>query len=299
MRLLQCAFSILLPLIFKGMVVRIKLLILFLLSFFTTSIFAWNSVGHRLVAQIAYDQLTPQAKMKIDALTDKMFHSKYPDGRFSRASTWPDTIRKQAPQYSPWHFIDLPLVRDNVTPPTWDPKNNVVWAIERAEKIVTDSSETQARRAKYLSFLIHFVGDIHQPMHCATLYDHHFLQGDRGGNNFPIESSASTNLHWFWDEGLGLFVSAPDNYQFHYYEIQAMAKQWMKDYPRAYFTKQLQEESPMQWAQDSNHIADSVVYQLQPNTKPSLQYIQQGQTIVREQIVLAGYRLADVLNRIF
>ncbi|OGT43214.1 MAG: hypothetical protein A3F13_06205 [Gammaproteobacteria bacterium RIFCSPHIGHO2_12_FULL_40_19] len=278
---------------------RIKMLFLWLLCFFTTSVFAWGSVGHRLVAQIAYDQLTPQAKKQIDALTDVMFHSRYPDARFARASTWPDTIRQQAPQYSPWHFISLPIVKDNVTPPALENNNNVVWAIARAEKIVSDPSENNARRAKYLSFLVHFIGDIHQPLHCATLYDHQFLHGDRGGNDFPIASSVSNNLHWFWDEGVGLFASNPGQYQFHYYEIQTMANQWMKDYPRAYFTKQLQEQSPMQWAKDSHHIANTVVYQIQPNTKPSQTYIQNGQTIVREQVVLAGYRLADVLNRIF
>lgn len=273
-------------------------LILITVFIFSTNVFAWNDVGHRVVGQIAYDQLTSTAKNKIDALTEVMFHSPYPSARFLRAGTWPDRIKKQTTQYNTWHYINLPYVKDDVKPLPVNPEN-VVTEITRAEKIVSDTSQTPVRRAKYLSFLIHFIGDIHQPLHCTTLYNKQFLQGDRGGNLYPIHSPIAKNLHQFWDEGLGLFYSPPHLYAFKYNQVQAIATQWMSEYPRSFFAKQLSVQSPMQWALESHHIATTFVYTLPINTTPSNQYIQQGQTIVREQAVLAGDRLADVLNQLF
>ena len=154
---------------------KILAIVLFLIP---ANLFAWNSVGHRIIAQIAYDQLTPTTKAKVDALTKNMFDSQYPDARFLKASTWPDEIRTKTSRYNSWHFIDLPFVKNNATPEKIN-QQNVVTEIQRAEKIVPDTSQTLARRAKYLSFLVHFVGDIHQPLHCAILYDDQFPHGLR------------------------------------------------------------------------------------------------------------------------
>lgn len=274
------------------------LLPLLLILCFSSPIFAWNNVGHRVIAQIAYDQLTPQTKQKIDALTAVMFHSQYPADRFLCAATWPDQLKMQTTQYNAWHYINLPYIKNNIQPPALN-SQNIVWAITYAEKIVADTKENNAQRAKILSFLIHFVGDIEQPLHCTTLYDTQFPHGDRGGNNYLIHSPIANNLHQLWDRGIGLFYSAPNNYQFHYLQVEKIATKWMNEYPTSFFAKQLAEKSPMQWARESRQIAVTFAYQLPLNATPSNDYIQQGQTIVREQSVLAGDRLADILNHIF
>ncbi|HLB56266.1 MAG TPA: S1/P1 nuclease [Coxiellaceae bacterium] len=262
------------------------------------STFAWNNAGHRVIAQIAYDQLTPQAKQKVDALTTVMFHSPYPSDRFLRAATWPDQLKLQTTQYNSWHYINLPYVKNNIQPPTFN-SQNVVWAILRAEKIVADTKENNARRAKYLSFLIHFVGDIEQPLHCTTLYDTQFPQGDHGGNDYLIHSPIANNLHQLWDRGVGLFYSAPNNYQFHYLQVEKIATKWMNEYPTPFFAKQLAEKTPTQWAQESHQIAITFAYTLAENSVPSEMYISNAQPLVREQTVLAGYRLANLLNQLF
>ncbi len=249
-----------------------------------------------MVAQIAYDQLTPQAKAKVDALTAVMFHSPYGNARFARAAIWPDQFRHQDTSTFYWHFIDMPIVRDGVKVPTIS-QYNVVWAIGQAENTLENSTGNTDQRAKSLSFLVHFVGDIHQPLHCASLYSTHFPKGDRGGNDYAIHSPVANNLHGLWDEGVGLFARNPVKYQFHYYEIQALAKDWMREYPRSFFGSRLTETTPQTWAQENNKIAATFVYSVPMNTAPSAAYIQQGQTVVREQVVLAGDRLADVLNR--
>ena len=265
---------------------------------FSTPLFAWNSAGHRIIAQIAYDQLTPAAKKEVDALTAVMFHSRYPEERFLKAATWPDRIRKSMPQYSSWHYIDLPFVKDNIKPAA-TASDNVVTKIVYAEKTVADQSENIHVRAQYLSFLIHFVGDIHQPLHCATLYSSAFPEGDKGGNDYPIDTPIANNLHWYWDEGLGLFYSAPRHYRFHYDQVEAIAKEWMAAYPPSFFGVKRQQQSVMQWAMEGHNIATTFIYQLPPNTVPTKDYIQQGQMIVKERAVLAGDRLAMVLNGIY
>lgn len=272
--------------------------IIFLLLF-SSSVFAWNSAGHRVIAQIAYDQLTPHTKKAVDALTEVMFHSPYPDARFLRAATWPDQIKSKTKQYNAWHFIDLPIVKDGETAPPLDPKN-VVWAIEHAEKVVGDTAINPHERALYLSFLIHFVGDIHQPLHCATLYDKQFPspRGDEGGNLYDIHSPIADHLHPFWDAGLGLFYSAPDQYRFRYNQVEIIAQQWMQAYPPASFGERVNVTSPMMWANESHAIAVNVVYDVPVNAAPSPAYVQAGQVIVQKQAVLAGDRLAAVLNKL-
>lgn len=267
-----------------------------LLLSFTT--FAWNNAGHRVIAQIAYDQLTLQAKQKVDALTAVMFHSQYPTDRFLRAATWPDQLKMQTTQYNSWHYINLPYIKNNIQPPALN-SENVVWAILRAEKIIADTKENNARRAKYLSFLIHFVGDIEQPLHCTTLYDKQFPQGDRGGNDYVIHSPIANNLHQLWDRGVGLFYSAPNHYQFHYLQVEKIATRWMNEYPTSFFAKQLTEKPPMQWAQESHQIAVTFAYTMLQNTIPTEMYISHAQSLVKKQSVLAGDRLANLLNQLF
>ena|SRR3990167_2315581 len=275
-----------------------KYLFLIFTLFLTPTVFAWNSVGHRIIAQIAYDQLTPVAKQQVDALTKINFHSPYPSARFLRAAVWPDQIKRKTSQYNTWHYINLPYVKNGVTPAAVN-SENVVTEITRAEKIIEDKQNSPARRAEYLSFLIHFVGDIHQPLHCTTLYSSAFPHGDRGGNDYLIDSPIAKNLHQLWDRGLGLFVSSKNNYAFHYWQIEQIATRWMQEYPHSFFGAKLQEQSPMQWAQESHQIAIHFVYTLPENSAPQKEYLHQGKAIVREQSVLAGDRLATALNQIF
>ena len=269
-----------------------------LFSLFITPIFAWNSVGHRIIAQIAYDQLTKTARAQVDELTKVMFHSRYADDRFGRAATWPDRIKSQTSAYNSWHYIDLPVIQNNQKPPALDEKN-VVWAIQHAEKVLKDPKENSTHRAKSLSFLIHFAGDITQPLHCATLVDHQFPQGDEGGNLYTIHSPIADNLHQFWDRGAGLLMSVQHHYQFHYWQIQRLAREWMQDYPAAFFGSRMQTTSVETWAQQSHHIAATFAYTVPLNGTPSSTYIQQAQSLVKEQIVLAGDRLAIILNQIY
>lgn len=260
-------------------------------------VLAWNSTGHEVVAQIAYDNLTPKARENVNKLYPILGHY-YPEvDTFTGIATWPDIISADGTKaFSSWHYIDQPLIMGKVPEPSQPAAQNVVWAIGQAQSTLTNPQPNAYTDSMFLSFLVHFVGDIHQPLHAVSLYSKRFPEGDRGGTLFPIVSPVANNLHIFWDNGLGLFnptyIPKTKN-------IRKLASQIEKTYPESYFGSQVQDLSPYDWAQESYAIDKKYVYRIKPNTQPSAKYIEQGQPIAEQRVALAGYRLANLLNQIF
>src|SRR5258706_13260034 len=151
---------------------------------------AWGVEGHRIIAAIAADELTPAAKSQIEQLLDggDAFAA------MMDASTWADEIRSARPQTASWHFVDIPVgstgydyVRDCIR------QNCVVSQIDRVERALADKRVLASGRAEALRFLIHFVGDVHQPLHAAD-------NRDKGGNATRVVlEGRRTNLHAVWD----------------------------------------------------------------------------------------------------
>jgi hypothetical protein len=130
-------------------------------------------------------------------------------------------------------------------------------------------------------------------LHCSNRFTHEFPQGDAGGNFYQIKDPIAQNLHAYWDIGLGLLLSPLSNRQ-----IKQLAAHLQQTYPRHFFTNAQLQENPTQWVQDSFNISKNFVYQVPENGTPSADYVWQGQKIVSQQLVLAGYRLADLLNNL-
>ncbi len=272
-------------------------LICFISMLLSTSVMAWNTTGHEVVAQIAYDNLTPKARAQVNKIYPVLGQF-YPQiDTFIAIASWPDVINADgAKAFSTWHYINLPLVVGKVHAPRKPPTQNVVWAIGQAQSTLTSTQPNAYINSMFLSFLIHFVGDIHQPMHAVSLYSKQFPKGDRGGTLFPINSPTADNLHILWDNGLGLFSPS---YTPRAKSIRKLANQIEQSYPANYFGAQTQDLSPIDWAQESYALDKEYVYRIKPNTQPSAKYIAQGQPIVEQRIALAGYRLANLLNQIF
>ncbi len=160
--------------------------------------FAWSEGGHMAVASIAYGELTPGAKAKVDALLGQ-----HPDAAtwtqehaatdpamgqylFMRASLWPDEIRRtgNAFDHPNWHFVDYPLaapfqqVPDDIASPY--PDDDVLFGIATSEDTLKADAALTPARAASLSWLVHLVGDIHQPLHCATLIEAPDFFGSEG-----------------------------------------------------------------------------------------------------------------------
>ena len=163
---------------------------------------AWGPHGHQLVATIAADALQPKARREVERLLGDRA-----DLAMREASTWPDTIRDQ-PRYrdtGPWHYNNFPRSQCQFRRQRDCRAGRcLVAAIERFVAVLADPKLEDRKRAEALRFLIHFVGDIHQPLHAGW-------GDDRGGNDFQVRVGRSgRNLHSLWDDyllrqaGLGL-----------------------------------------------------------------------------------------------
>ena len=154
---------------------------------------AWGGEAHQLVALIAEDQLTPEAKAGVTELLDGA-------GMYdAEVVNWADQIRRGRRETAPWHYVNIPhdaagfdRERDGRG------GDNIIDAIETQTKILADKSQPREKRQEALKFVIHFVGDLHQPLHSAD-------RDDRGGNTrlvmYPGQSRAQ-NLHTVWDRWL-------------------------------------------------------------------------------------------------
>ncbi|MCA1686063.1 MAG: S1/P1 nuclease, partial [Planctomycetia bacterium] len=217
---------------------RLLVFALLTITLVPSAAFAWNDVGHMTVALLAYRKLAPDVKKNVDRMLAQHpavqdFRAEKPEGFndegawiFMMASTWPDAIKSVQNKYhdqfdpddphasgfhrgvhDPEHFIDLPYVPDDDVDAPKPSGRTIVKAINDAIAALTADSTPNPENAAKLSFLIHFLGDIHQPLHCATRFTaDDFPEGDRGGNEFMIrlsDVSGAMVLHTFWDDLVG------------------------------------------------------------------------------------------------
>ncbi len=265
-----------------------------------SSAYGYNSTGHKVVAQIAYDNLTPEAKGQVETLI-AVVGQFYSLNSFVDGAPWADWLKSDnVTAYNNWHFIDQPIVDGACNQCTLiNPgAENVVWAIGQAQKVLTtpDSKtypqQSSFEKSMFLLFFEHFVGDIHQPLHAADLFSNAYPAGDKGGNLYPINSNIASNLHSFWDQGGGAFSanSLSDA------QIEVLAATIEKIYPEGSLSE-AKDLNPVDWATESKNIAQNIVYKIPANSAPSTAYIHTARQISEKQAALAGYRLAALLNQ--
>ncbi len=290
-----------------------------------TPAIAWNSVGHMTVAYAAYQQLTPAEQARVAALLKlNPYYPKWialvPAGAsdadrdmyvFMMAATWPDEIKamgsgyvgndnppkselptlnvgytdKQAHKY--WHFINTPFSQDG-TPLHAAAGPNTGQKIALFRDALA-SSEPDALKSYDLVWLLHLVGDIHQPLHCSTRDTAASPKGDLGGNSVVVTGPLK-ELHAAWDDALGLGDTA--NYKT---AVAAAAKLPPPD------TKLATDANVDDWAAESFSLAKSDVYV--PPVGPALgpytldaAYTANKLKIAQQRVSLAGARLATLLK---
>ena len=270
------------------------ILIPFLFSFLpATPASAWGPVGHETVAYIAQDNLTPAAKAQITAILDQ-------GDDLASISNWADQVRQFGrPETAPWHFIDLPIRKDLTVKDEQDYCTNndcVVNQLQIYQGVLGDESQPKSKRLEALKFVVHFMGDLHQPLHCAD-------DGDRGGNEKEVRfktpghrgHGAKIKLHALWDH---LIESKTEE------DPRELATTLEKAIPgdeAAAWTKGDEKD----WAFESYQIAKNTIYAgLDPgpqdytdNPLPGT-YFDKMRPIVDQQLEKAGIRLAYVLNEI-
>eukprot|EP00455_Lapot_gusevi_P034126 TRINITY_DN3755_c0_g1_i1.p1 TRINITY_DN3755_c0_g1~~TRINITY_DN3755_c0_g1_i1.p1 ORF type:complete len:327 (-),score=114.54 TRINITY_DN3755_c0_g1_i1:130-1110(-) len=268
---------------------------------------AWWCTGHMVVAAVAKDNVSPTTWNKASALVASLA-STFPESpEFISAACWADDLKSQGIRANEdWHYVNLPLVRNVLfsgLPPISN-TSNVAWAINESEDILNSSRANAIDQGRFLRFLIHMIGDVHQPLHAATLYDQNEFpvpDGDRGGNRYYIHGANQSNLHSFFDSVGGLWSDdpsrplSPDSLQ----DINNWAAKVSSQYPQSSFAKQLAEDDPYDWAIESLQLAYDVAYSIPEDSTVSDDYVNKVRTSCFSQVALGGYRLAGVLNDLY
>jgi len=188
-------------------------LYLLVLLFWPTAAQAWGCKGHQTVALIAEKHLTPEARQWVlKLLSENPIDPKlnrYCGGAsrdlMADASTWADDVRGER-KNGPWHYIDIPRgSKRGPLEPFCGQEGCVTRAISEQLAILKDPKADAVKRAEALRYIIHFVGDLHQPLHTVT-------NADEGGNCVPVKyfrrgphehnHSFSPNLHSIWDTAI-------------------------------------------------------------------------------------------------
>jgi hypothetical protein len=212
------------------------------------------------------------------------------------AATWADEVRSDRPETYNWHFVDIPYGEARYDAsrdcPATEKGDCVIAAIARERADLADSGKTAVLRAEALKYLIHFVGDLHQPLHAID-------DKDRGGNDVKVlalraEDGRNTNLHAAWDTGL-INLSA---------ETEAARAGRLLSATLEVHPGDL-DLDPVKWAEQSHETAVRVAYKYPsfspfgPGADPITldeTYRTRAMAAIDHQLALGGYRLAALLN---
>ena len=239
---------------------------------------AWGPEGHSAVARIAASNLTAQAQAEAKSLLT-------PHETLAVISSWADDVRTDHPETGPWHFIDIPLTASTIDMERECAEGNcVVHKIEEFESVLKNKSADAAARREALEFLVHFMGDLHQPLHASD-------NNDQGGNKVQVIFLGQPgNLHAVWDSGIIRREKLWGD------QLATTLEQRITPEQKAAWKR----GSVSDWALESHALAVKVVYgKLPAGSPPNLSddYTQSMLPVVEEQIEKAGIRLAYLLNQ--
>lgn len=295
----------------------------------STSAFAWDEVGHKITAYIAWQRMTPDVREKVikillSAPEDSQIGAFYAsngsrtlDTRkrefFMVMATWPDIIRdvkipvrNKKYHNGNWHYADT----------FWQWKDGKVVFIDSQEanglamqklddfnKVIRGTA-SDADKAIAIVWLEHLIGDIHQPLHTSGKVTDANPKGDQGGNLFLLTPKGTPrdrqeNLHWFWDSIVVRYMpNAKDQCDADY--IDPIAQDIMKLYPYDKMKDKLNPDKFDVWAKESLDIATTEVYKdVNWFEMPSDKYKKKAFEIAQQRLTLAGYRMGDLFNEVF
>jgi hypothetical protein len=247
---------------------------------------AWGPDGHVIVAEIAQRNLKPATKTALRKLLPE-------EATLADVANWADDVRPSRPETKTWHYVDISV---KVEPASYlasrDCKEDgcIVAQIERLAKVLKNKKAAKKDRVEALKFIVHFVGDLHQPLHAAD-------DDDRGGNEkkvrldldqFAVKPASS--LHGVWD---GDLIAAREIGRAAYIgELAALTTEEKAE---------LRTGTVVDWANESHKEGRKTVYGLLPKATTGVfvlkdDYFESGMAVVSLQLQRAGIRLAKILN---
>jgi len=250
--------------------------------------FAWGKTGHRVVAAIADTQLSGLARAHVREILG-------PGESLDDAANWPDEMRSDPAVFwqktaTPWHYVTLNGITYDHAPPAGD----ALQALDHFRVVLQDPKANLADKQLALRFIVHLVGDLHQPLHVGKCCD-------KGGNDVKVTFFGKpTNLHAVWDSAL------PDEEQLSYSELAAKLERHLSD--RQLIT--WWDVNPRDWISESGEIRNGLYPPAPPKgakgTKgapavPELSYgyVYKFTPVMERRLQQAGVRLAAYLNEIY
>lgn len=284
---------------------------------------AWHNQGHMMVAEVAWQHMSSGARCRAIWLlnSDKEYALglQNPTGiawrraLFVNAATWPDRIKANTSgfhddsvksahaaqnvgygdklRHKYWHFADFEVPNTGTHPV---PAVNALERIKLFTQALSDPTTPKALKAYDLAWLLHLVGDVHQPLHMADQYGPAFSGGnDAGGNGIPVDYTGFSELHGFWDGAPG------DNKN--NAKVLSISIAAADSLPAAQ-PSDVAVSDVDAWGQESYDLAVHQVYvppvilQSAATVTPTPQYVANAQAIAKARVALAGERLANLLN---
>jgi len=227
---------------------------------------------------------------------------------FIELARWPDDTRGSIHDHPTWHYSSRPLPSKSSPPPKAledVPQGSAIEAFTLNYSVAADPGASASERAVALCWVLHLVGDMHQPLHSVSQVSQRFPEGDRGGGLQYIrdpQSNEPVTLHWFWDD----VVSRDDEPE----QAIQHAADLVRRLPRAQFKELKPFQKPAEfsaWAQESYDLASTIAFgpELKASdsaneaVKPSQRYLDLATQTSEKRLTLSGYRLTEVLRHAF
>lgn len=255
---------------------RVVAIILVLL--FSNNIFAvddWGKTGHRVVGEVADEYLNKKAEKEIAKILDG--HS------LAFVANYGDDIKsdRNYDKYRPWHYVSFPFGDKYETHPK-NEDGDIIQAIENCISELKSEKSTKDEKAFYLKMLVHFMGDLHQPLHIG-------LAEDKGGNDFQVRwFKDGTNLHAVWDSKM------IDSYNMSYTELAANTDVLSKQQVAV-----IQKGTIYDWMYESRELCEEIYKNTEVGESLGYGYMYKYTDTFRFQLQKGGIRLAEILNEIF
>ncbi len=259
---------------FKKMKLSLQALIVFTFSF-TSVAEDWGKTGHRTTAAIATQHLTKKAKRNISRLLD--------GASLATVSTFADEIKSDSKYKSlgPTHYVNIPFDKTYDSHPKSE-KGDIITAIDKAISILKSKTAGKEEKAFQLKLLVHYIGDLHQPLHVG-------LKEDKGGNDFQVRwFNKGTNLHSVWD------TKMIESYGMSYSELAGnMVPLSRKRH------KQIAAGTHRDWLTESREQVKAIYENVEKGDKLGYRYMYDYTDLMKEQLQKGGVRLAALLNDVF
>ncbi len=252
---------------------------------------AWGKTGHRVVAAIADTQLSGLARAHVEEILG-------PGESLDEAANWPDEMRAAPGVFwqktaTPWHYVTLNGITYDHAPPEGD----ALQALAHFRSVLKDPAATREDRRLALRFIVHLVGDLHQPLHVGKCCD-------RGGNDVKVTwFGKPTNLHAVWDSAL------VDDEQLSFTELAAKLERHIRDQdvikwwdinPRDWISESAQyRDTVYPTAADASRESKGKKSKASPVPELSYSYVYRFTPLMEQRLSQAGVRLAAYLNDIY